>query len=247
MSRPLVSRRERALQLVRRQLGRSSSPYLLLLLVLTATGLSGFLASVLLRYAGLNSMALRYPVCVALAYLVFLFQLFLYVLYHRRRMPSPSQTSSSTAEAAELALEVAEERVEASPLLPFSLAQSNAEGKPGLDLLKGEGEGASSDDVGAILVLIVLVVLVLVAVVTSFMVLVEAPILLAELLVDGVLMAGMARRVRSANPRDWVFSVIRRTWFPAGLVAMVFALGGFLLESLTPGATTMLEALQLRH
>jgi hypothetical protein len=68
-------------------------------------------------------------------------------------------------------------------------------------------------------------------------------VLLAEVLVDGVLMAGLAKRLGSANPHDWVFSVIRRTWVPAVFVAVLFAVGGSLLQSLSPDATTMAEAL----
>jgi hypothetical protein len=244
---PRPPRRQRALALVRAQLARKGSPYFILFIVLAATGLAGFWSSVVLRWAGLNSMAVRYPLCVALAYLAFLFQLFLYVLFHRRRHPA-SATLDGTANVTQT-IDVVDADVvevtaaaEAVPdLAPAAAAGSSKEGGGWLDKLGGGGGGG--DDAGAILVLLVIVVLVVVALAAGFVVLIEAPVLLAEVLVDGVLLAGMARRLRKVSPGDWVFSVIRRTCMPAIVVAIVFAVGGGVLQYLTPNATTMAEAL----
>jgi hypothetical protein len=235
-----ATRRARALALVRAQLTHKGSPFLVLFLVLTVTGLTGFLASVLLRWAGLSSMGVRYPVCVALAYLAFLFQLFLYVLYHRHRVRVADRGAAAEA-AGDVAIDVVDVGVDVAdaPAVAVVSAGSKSEGKGWLDSAGGGGD----DGAAVVVVVIVMVVLVVVGLVASIVVLVEAPLLLAELLVDGVLLAGMARRMRRAHPGDWVFSVIRRTWVPALVVAVVFAAGGFALQLFAPGATTMLEVL----
>lgn len=242
--RPRGLRRNRAVQLVRAQLARRGGSYFLLLLILSATGLAGFLASVGLRWAGLASMAVRYPVCVALAYLVFLFQIYLVVLFHRRhhgRAGGPSDAGDQTLDSIDV--------VDAgTDVAVFSLSGDGstpvASGEKGSSWLDGLGGDAGGDDgFAAVLVVIVIVALVVAAVVAALLVLVEAPVLLAEVLVDGALLAGMARRMRLANPHDWVFSVIRRTWLRAVVVAVLFAVGGILLSGLSPGATTVGEAL----
>ncbi len=50
--------------------------------------------------------------------------------------------------------------------------------------------------------------------------------------------------MRDAAPGDWVFSVIRRTWVRVVVVAVVFAIGGAVIQHLAPGSTTMGEALR---
>jgi hypothetical protein len=243
-------RRNRALKLVRAQLDRKGGPYFLLFIVLAATGLAGFLASVVLRWAGLHSMAVRYPVCVALAYLVFLFQLFLCVLYHRTHGAAGRVVRAAGADdvvdAAFYTAEVTDVLPDGGPAVAAAPAASSGSSAKGSGWLDGLG-GGGGDDGAAVLVVIVIVALVVAALVGSLVVLFEAPALLAEVLVDGVLMAGMARRLRRANPHDWVFSVIGRTWLPALVVALVFAGGGALLGMLSPGATTMAEALSAQR
>jgi hypothetical protein len=73
----------------------------------------------------------------------------------------------------------------------------------------------------------------------------DAPALMAEMLVDGALMAGMARRLRPIPGHHWTFTAIRRTWVPFLVTAAAFCVVGFALESFVPGATTMFEAVRL--
>jgi hypothetical protein len=76
----------------------------------------------------------------------------------------------------------------------------------------------------------------------------EAPALLAEAFVDGVLIVGLARRVRPRRAPHWVVGVVRRTWLPVVVVAVIFALVGSLLQQVQPGARTLAEALhQAQH
>src|SRR5260370_33997685 len=64
---------------IRERLRRLSLPRLQMLIVVMLTGLSGFLTSVVLFHWHLRAMWLRYGLCVALAYLVFLLLLRVWV------------------------------------------------------------------------------------------------------------------------------------------------------------------------
>jgi hypothetical protein len=243
-------RRQRALALVRAQLARKGSPYFVLFIVLAATGVAGFWASVVLRWAGLHSMAIRYPLCVAVAYFVFLFLLFLYVWFHRKRrhvsIPAGGIDNVDMAvDVVDAGTDLAVAVDATADFVPGTAAAVNSSNKGGgwLGKLGGDGGGDGGGDAGAIIVLLVIVLLVGAAMAAGVVVLVEAPVLLAEVLVDGVVLAGMARRLRKTTPGDWLGSVVRRTLMPALVVAVIFAVGGVILGQLTPTATTMGEAL----
>jgi hypothetical protein len=98
-------------------------------------------------------------------------------------------------------------------------------------------------------VLLLVVVLIVVALVTAALAaiyaLAAAPILLAEVLVDGLVMAGIAHRLRRGPPAHWAVGVVRRTWLPVLALAIMFGVVGFGLEQLVPGATTMGEAVRM--
>jgi hypothetical protein len=202
---------------------------------LTLTALAGFVCSVLLHAAGLQQMAIRYPISVAFAYLVFLFLLYLWLtsFSHRQRRaqgqpgyvyvdPWPYSYRSSPTPAA--------------PTTATTPTPQESKGK-------GSGWGGSmSDGDAALLVIVLIVIAVGAAVVASVFILVEAPVLLAEVLVNGLLAAGLARRARSAQGPHWTAGVIRRTWVVALVVAVIFGLVGYGLEKLVPGVTTMGEA-----
>lgn len=63
---------------------RASFPRLQMSLIVALTGGSGLLASFLLLHGGIQSMALRYPAAVALAYVVFLLLLWVWLRTTRR-------------------------------------------------------------------------------------------------------------------------------------------------------------------
>jgi len=75
--------------------------------------------------------------------------------------------------------------------------------------------------------------------VACFYVIYIAPALLAEILVDGVLLAGLYRRVRNIEQRHWLLAAVRRTLAPAMLAAMFFAIAGWGLQKAVPEAHTI--------
>lgn len=63
-----------------------------------------------------------------------------------------------------------------------------------------------------------------------------APVLFAEVLVDGVIMARIYRKMRIRTETGWGLSAIRRTWVPALLLVAFMAIAGIAMEHLAPGA-----------
>ena len=71
-----------------------------------------------------------------------------------------------------------------------------------------------------------------------------APLLLAEILVEGVLLSGLYRGVKRV-PRgggDWMGAAVRRTWLPVLLTLVTFSAAGYFLQRAAPRARTIGEA-----
>jgi hypothetical protein len=71
-----------------------------------------------------------------------------------------------------------------------------------------------------------------------------APLLLAEILVEGVLLSGLYRgmkKVRRAGG-DWLGAAVRRTWLPVLLTLLTFSAAGYLLQRAAPRARSIGEA-----
>jgi hypothetical protein len=68
----MMQERARAIETVREHLLRRMSPRAHMVALVTLTAAGGFLSSFLLLRAGMHSMAIRYPVAVGMAYLVFI-------------------------------------------------------------------------------------------------------------------------------------------------------------------------------
>lgn len=72
--------------------------------------------------------------------------------------------------------------------------------------------------------------------VLMFYVVYVAPIFLAEILVDALLVAGLYRRLKGIEPRHWLRSVVRRTLLPALLATALFIAAGYLMGRIAPEA-----------
>lgn len=79
MSRSHQFHRHREIRRIRGDLERDSFPRLQMFLLVTLTGASGFVASYFLLHAGFVEMWLRYLVSFGVAYLMFLFLLWLWL------------------------------------------------------------------------------------------------------------------------------------------------------------------------
>ncbi len=233
-------------------------------LILLVTGLVGFLVSFVLLRAGLGRMWLRYPLAVIAAYVAFLLLLRLWLFYQRRvrREPSfdldlngfdglPVDLSGAAGDAASAGFGGAGDFAGAGAgggWGPEGLGDGAA-----TESLSGGGGGGGSGlldsldiDIGidgdeGCLFVVALSLLILGGLLASFYVIYLAPALLAEILVDGLLVSGLYRRVREPVNGDWLLGAVRRTLVPVLLTLACFVAAGFLLTQIAPEARTIRE------
>jgi hypothetical protein len=109
----------------------------------------------------------------------------------------------------------------------------------------GGGDGFSFGfdfdlDESAILVLVAILILAVTALGVAVWAVWTAPALLAEVLVDGLILTGLYRRLkRTQEPAHWIFGAVRRTWVPAVVVALLFSVSGWLLQRAVPEAQSI--------
>ena len=225
-------------------LERYGYPRLQMLLLVAITGASGFVASYLLLQVGLAEMWVRYLVAFALAYLVFLVLLWLWMRTRAEDysdvpdlLPSPARGSSSPAfggKGGEFGGGGASGKFDtAADLAPI---RSDTLGSVGdaLDSIPDADEFAIP-----LIALAVLAALVL----SSFWVVYSAPVLFAELLVDGVLAASLYRRLRGLDSRHWLETAVRRTVLPFAIAAGIAALSGWGMNVYAPEAKSVGDVL----
>jgi hypothetical protein len=76
---------------------------------------------------------------------------------------------------------------------------------------------------------------------SCFYIIYAAPVLFAELMLDGVLSVTLYRRLRTLDARHWLETALRRTWrLFLGAAATVIMMG-LLMESYAPGARSIGE------
>jgi hypothetical protein len=103
------------------------------------------------------------------------------------------------------------------------------------------------DSEGCVFFLLALA-LVVAGVCASLYVVYAAPLLLAEILVEGVLLSGLyrgMRRARREGDGDWLGAAVRRTWLPVLLTLLTFTAAGYLLQRAAPRARSIGEAFRM--
>lgn len=242
--------RQRRIETIKRRLLQRSMPRLQVALILLFTGLAGFLASFVLLRLGIGGMWLRYPLAILFAYGTFLLLLRFWLSLQR------SQNRNS-----HLALDLAETGAE----IAFSDSPGYGEGpKFGEGDAGGGGAGGSWEetvsrstsapqvsssssgssfdlDLDEGWLIIIAIVALIGGLIASLYVIYIAPVLLAEILVDGVLLAGLYRRVNRLEQRHWLQTAVRRTVVPGLLVVVFFTLAGYALQKAVPQANTIGE------
>ena len=250
-----ITSRAALIERVKRELEHRGYPRLQMFLLVSLTGGAGFLASYGLLYAGLDSLALRYGLAVAIAYVVFLLLLWLWL-----------RTDTRTYDGFD---EAVVEILDALPERDSRLAQKDLAGEgqfggggasgswdtgsnaeplvelPDVPLSSQSISDVADADEFAIPLAVVFVVaaVVLTVLLAAASVVYSAPILFAELLVDGLLTATLYRRLRRLEPRHWLESAVRRTFIPFAITAVVAVVGGWALMLYAPGSRTLAEAL----
>ena len=104
----------------------------------------------------------------------------------------------------------------------------------------GGSSGGSFDfDLDDAWVVVLLVAVLLASLIAALYVVYIAPALLAEIFVDGVLVAGLYHRLRTTKQQYWLRTAVRRTWIPTVALVVFFVCAGLLMHRLVPKAHSM--------
>lgn len=231
--------RHHEIRRIRGDLERDSFPRLQMFLLVTLTGASGFVASYLLLHAGFVEMWLRYLASFGVAYLMFLFMLWLWL---RTRADdyadfpdisgSPSSGSGSTGtcysgKGGDFGGGGASGSFDAPSESISAISDSSSSVGDAL------GTVAEAEEFAIPLVVLILIGAMLFS---SLFMIYSAPVLFAELLVDGVLSASLYRRLRGLETRHWLETAFRRTALPFALTAAIVSASGWGMALYAPKA-----------
>lgn len=235
-------------------------PRLQIMIILGLTGMAAFLTSAVLLRVGVTQMVVRYPVAIAAAYGVFimLIGLWLWMQSNDTDMLDVVEEgleninwggggrSSSSGGSVNLA-SIGPPPVSGDSVNLADMGTPPVSGGSG----GGGGGGPHFDIVGVDIDLdnaiwVVLAIVVLIAgLLAIFYIVYIAPILLTEVLVDGLLAAGLYKRIKGVEGRYWMTTVLRKTAIPAILALIFFSIAGFCVQKLEPEASSIGEAWRL--
>jgi hypothetical protein len=260
-ARPHDSSRQRAIAYARAHLEQTTHPRLVLSLIVTAAALIGFFTSFALLELGVRTMAWRYGVAAIVGYAAFLAGLRLWLSRQGRQGPELSNGLDVLIDLGPLPIDVLPPEVPlppfhfgggggfsgggaggglGGPVSPGDLAAA-ADVSPAGDAVAGAAaDAASGTDEGLVLLIpILFIATIVVGLVGVVMVLVGAPSLLAELLVDGVIAGVAYRRLKRVPVRHWVHGAVRRTWKPMLALAIMLVATALIAQSLVPAADSI--------
>ena len=214
------SLRQNIIGRLQRRLEQQGQPRLQMTLLVALTAGAGFLCSVALLHAGLAALWLRYLVSVGAAYLAFLSLLWLWL-----RISAPSY-------------------IDARDLT--GLARGDQSWDDHWREARPRG-GPSLADLVGIEIELALPLLVLVFVCTLLIaccyIVYGAPLLFAELMLDGVLAATLYQRLRTLDARHWLETALRHTWPTFLLAAVIMVVAGYAMEQYLPGVRSIGEVM----
>ena len=215
-------------------------------LIVALTGGFGLLASFSMLQFGVDSMAVRYPLSLALAYFFFLFLVWLWLRTNAEDYldvsnvtdvllgsggPSSGVPGVKTGGGGDYggggasgSFDAPTQAVDETVAAPLRSAGEAA------------GSVAEADELAIPLFAIALAVGLAFA---SLYVVYIAPVLFAEVLVDGALSYALFRHLQGQNPQHWLVSTVRRTAMPFVATAVFLAATGAAMSAYAPGATSV--------
>ena len=241
---PTISR-ARAIQRVRERLVRESFPRVQMALIVALTGGFGLLASFAMLQVGMDSMAIRYPLALALAYLFFLFLIWLWLRTNAEDyldapditelLPRPRLSANATDFKSGGGGDFGGGGATGSFDGPAS-AIEEATSSPLRAVGDSVGSVADADELAIPLIAIILAIGIALA---SLYVVYIAPVLFAEVLVDGALSYVLFRHLRRQDPEHWLASTFRRTALPFAATAVFLVAVGAAMAAYAPGAKSV--------
>lgn len=230
-----------------RKLERDGFPRLQMSFLVAITGASGFIASFFLLHSGFQAMPWRYLLACMIAYIVFLMLLWLWLRTKAEdyadipdfsnAIPSHGggECHSYAGNGGEFGGGGASGSFDSSyDAIPLRSADT---GGPVGDVL----EAASGADELAIPLFVVILFAALLL--SSLYVVYSAPMLFAELLLDGMLAAGLYRRLNGIPRQHWLETSLRRTFWPFLLTALLSWGAGWVMQLYAPDADSIGDVL----
>lgn len=238
--------RHHEIQRVRGRLETFSFPRLQMFVLVTLTGMAGFLASALLLSGGMLTMWSRYLAAFGFAYLAFLGLLWLWLRTRAADWGDVPDFSGSLPNPSH-----SHEHSQCIGAHDGDFGGGGASGSfhsAGVDTpadavpteVVGEALSAAGQAEEFAIPLIVLVFLATLLLSSLFLVW-SAPTLFAELVVDGILSASLYRRLRGLQAQNWVMTAIRRTAWPFAVTALIAAGIGWGMAQYAPEAHSIGE------
>jgi len=224
----LSDSRKRAVNHITRYLQERSHPRLFLLAILVMTGIVGALASFVMLHTGVNKMYIRYPIAATFGYLAFLISLRVW-RDHLIRQPH-------------FAFEI--EKIVGDSSADTTADPENKEVDPNNPLVGGIGDAIEMFSVDAPFIISLLISVIVLVFGLIVMFISTAPILLAEVLLDGLIMAGIYNRLKKAETDNLLGTAFRVTWLQAIFVVLGLLLIGVLFEAISPTARSIGEVVR---
>jgi hypothetical protein len=248
--RSLFVTRFHAVKRVEMQLLSRSFPRFQMLLLVTLTGGFGLLASFGMLHLGVDMMAVRYPLALAIAYLFFLLLIWLWLRtsiqdyldvpdvsdFALGRGASAGPGNFTSGGGGDAAGGGASGAFDASTADLASVSDAST-GTVG-DVVGTVGD---ADELAIPLVVIALVIGLAVA---SLYVVYIAPTLFAEVLVDGALSYGLFRHLGTEDRPRWLTSAMRRTVAPFAATAVFLAVAGVAMTLYAPDAKSVGQVIE---
>ncbi|HXU93437.1 MAG TPA: hypothetical protein VFP33_07265 [Gallionella sp.] len=246
---PLSTSRYSEILRLNRKIRREGFPRLQMSFLVGITGAAGFVASVALLHGGVHTMPWRYLLACMVAYAVFLLLLWLWlrtkaedyadVPDFSNAIPSPGggggQCHSYEGNGGEFGGGGASGSFDSSyESIPLESADSG-------DAVGEVLEAASGADELAIPLFVVILFAALLL--SSLYVVYSAPMLFAELLLDGMLAAGLYRRLNGIPRQHWLETALRGTFWPFVLTALLAWGAGWTMQLYAPGTTSLGEVI----
>lgn len=226
------------------ELQGDAAPRLEMSAIVVGAGLIAFASSAALLALGMSSMAVRYPLAVLVGWSAFLALVWAWVGHHRRRMerrlrsmetiePLPDPSFASASPGGDDPVTEGGGAFGGGGASGYWDAAGPLDTPPATIVESKAGALDVDADDGFVLVVAAA------AVIGVAYVVYVAPALLAELLLDTLLVSGLYRTLRRTEPRWWLATAVRRTSLPAVAVGVSAAVAGWAMQAIEPGASTI--------
>lgn len=221
-------------------------------LILMATSLAGVGASKLLLHFGVGNVALRYPLTVALAYLVFLAMVKIWLFLISKAPARRVVDNIGDAFTPDIPLP----DLSGSSSSLFSGGGGSFDGGGASDGF-GDAVGGAAEAVGdvvggadeggfVLVVVLGLLTVLLFSVLGGAAYLIwEAPAILSEAAFDALLAASLVKSSRRMNEPDWLGSIFKATWKPFSLILTFSLLAGWAMHHYLPKAQKIADVIRM--